>query len=234
LASVQGHRIVASMSPSLAGLGRTWRVRTFAVIALVVVIGGVVIGSRLAAWPDGSDPIEPDPRAGQQVQHVLAQLFLREAGLSSREDPLVLSATEVNAFLTGHVVVRDPPVWPVHIRIHPDGVELGGVTTLGRLLASGLGPGVASVLPAVVRSQPVWVAVRGGVAVLPGGQAEFRAHSATMGRQRVPVAALWRAVGGRPQALTWRMPRVVNRVDLESGRLLIYTRRAASARGSPG
>ena len=39
------------------------------------------------------------PPGGPSVQSVLAQLLLREAGLSSRQDPLVLTAAEVNAFL---------------------------------------------------------------------------------------------------------------------------------------
>jgi hypothetical protein len=220
---------------SLPTARRAQSIPLLGLIALGLLVGAVAIGARLATSPDSRDPpMEADPQAGLQAQHVLAQLVLREAGLTSRQDPLVLTAAQVNAFLAGHVEVRAPPVWPVHVEIGSDGLELGGVTTLSRLVASGVGPSAAWLLPGFVGNRPVWIAARGDIAVLPGGHAEFRAHTAVIGRQRVPVAALWRAVGGRPQALAWRMPRVVDRVDLEPGRLLIYTRRAGTGRGSPG
>jgi hypothetical protein len=131
------------------------------------------------------------------------------------------------------VEVRSPPVWPVRVRIDAHEVELGGTTTLGRLLQAGLGSWDNQAVPGLIGDRPVWVAARGQIAVR-GGRAEFLAQVATIGRQRVPVAALWRLLGGRPPALAWRMPRVVERVDIEPGRLLIHTRRVALGRGSPG
>jgi uncharacterized protein YcsI (UPF0317 family) len=121
----------------------------------------------------------------------------------------------------------------VEVQIAPDGVELGGATTLGRL-AEGSAPALARMLPGAVHGYPVWIGARGRIGLSAGGQAEFLAHTAMIGRQRVPVALLWRVVGGRPRALVWRMPRVVERVDFEPGRLLIHTRRRGASRGSPG
>jgi hypothetical protein len=203
-------------------------------VALAVAVGGAVVLERALDWPEATGPLAPDPQAGLRVQSVLAQLLLREAGLSSRQDPLVLSAAEVNAFITGHVEVRDAPVWPVRVEVDPAGVELAGATTLGRLVQAGLGSALARMLPRSVGDYPVWVGARGRVALGSPGQAEFLAHTATIGRQRVPVSVLWRAVGGRPRALVWRMPRIVERVDIEPGRLLIYTRRPGPRRGVPG
>ncbi len=140
----------------------------------------------------------------------------------------MLTTADVNAFLAGHVEVRDPPVWPVQVRVDAERVELGGTTTLGKLLRRGTG------WPAgPLEDQPLWVAVAGEV-TLSGSRAEFVARSATIGRQRVPVAVLWRLVGGRPPALTWRMPRVVERVGIEPGRLVIYTRRGRAEDRAPG
>ena len=89
-------------------------------------------------------------------------------------------------------------------------------------------------MPGSVGRHPVWVAARGKIDVSPGGRAEFRAHAGTIGRQAVPLALLWRVVGGRPPAFVWRMPRIVDRVDIEPGRLVIHTRRPGSGRASPG
>ena len=196
-------------------------------------VGGLIL-ARALAGPDVTGSPPNDPGAGVRLQSVLAQLLLREAGLSTRQDPLVLTAAEVNAFQAEHVQVRDAPVWPVQVQIASDGVELSGVTTLGRLILAAVGPWSGALLPGSVRARPVWVAARGQVVVAAGGRAEFRAHSGAIGRQPIPVALLWRVLGGRPAALVWRMPRVVGQVDSEPGRLVIHTRRPGAGRAAPG
>ena len=155
-------------------------------------------------WPGPARPDRPapEPEAGLRVQSVLAQLLLREAGLSSRQDPLVLTAAEVNAFLAEHVEVRDAPVWPVRVQIDPDGVELGGATTLGRLVeASGWDRRLGRFVPG-----SVWRATRSGspragrIAVSSGGRSGVPGpRPATIGRQAVAVGAAL-ASGGGPSA----------------------------------
>lgn len=215
-------------------LGSRRRLLILVLGALLVGVGGGLVLVRTLAWPSEAGPPASDPRAGLHVQSVLAQLLLREAGLSSRQEPLVLTAPEVNAFLVAHVQVRDAPVWPVRVQLEGDGVELGGATTLARLITSAVGSGLAGVVPGSVGERPIWIAARGQIVVSSGGRTEFQAHAGTIGRQSVPVALLWRVVGGRPPALVWRMPRVVDRVDIEPGRLVIHTRRPGSGRASPG
>lgn len=205
-------------------------VLALAVVALALGAGGAAVTARALSWPDDAHSARPDPGAGLRFQGVLAQLLLRESGLSSRVDPLSLTTAEVNTFLTHHVEVRDPPVWPVSVRLEGGRVELGGATTLGRLGAAGLGAGLGSILPGRLADLPVWVAVSGQVAVREG-RGEFLARTAAIGRQRVPVTALWRLLGGRPRALVWRMPRIVDRIDIEPGRLLIHTRPVRPGRG---
>jgi hypothetical protein len=214
--------------------GARWFGWGLGVATLLIAAGGSVVLGRALAWPEEASLPVPDPQAGIRVQGTVAQLLLREAGLSTRQDPLSLSAIEVNAFLSGHVQVKDPPVWPVRVEIGSDEVELGGATTLGRLVERGLAGWLARVLPGSVATYPVWVATRGRVAVTAGGRAEFVAHSGTIGRQRIPLPALWRVLGGHPPALVWRMPRIVDRVTVEPGRLLIYTHRPGSRRATPG
>jgi hypothetical protein len=206
-------------------------------VALFLGVGGLVVLARTLAWPDQAGPAASDPQAGLHVQSVLAQLLLREAGVSSRQDPLVLTAAEVNTFLVEHVQVRDAPVWPVRVQIESHGVELGGATTVDRLITAAVGSGLGRLVPGSVGGRPVWIAARGQILVASGGRTEFQAHTGTIGRQTVPVALLWRMLGGRPPALVWRMPRVVDRVDIEPGRLVIHTRhtrRPGSGRASPG
>ncbi len=205
-----------------------------ALVTLGVAAAGTWLAVMALGWPDQAQRAAPDAAAGRRFQGVLAQLLLRDAGLSSRRDPLLLTAADVNAFLAGHVEVRDPPVWPVQVWIDADGIGAGGVTTLGRLVAAGVSAGLGRVLPAFVEDCPLWVAASGEI-VVREGRAEFVARKAWIGRQPVPVAVLWRLLGGRPSALIWRMPRVVERVDVEPGRLVIHTRRRSGpGAGSPG
>jgi hypothetical protein len=224
----QGGRMVGSVRQS-------WRWQGLLIFSCVAAgaVGGLLL-ARMLAGPDDAGGPAADPGAGVRVQSVLAQLLLREAGLSARQDPLALTAAEVNAFLAEHVQVRDAPVWPVRVRIGADGVELSGVTMLGRLVSAALGSWAEATLPGSIVGQPVWVAVRGQVEVDSGGRAEFRANSGVMGRQTIPMALLWWALGGRPSALAWRMPRVVERVESEPGRLVIHTRPRGAGRTSPG
>ena len=222
------------MVPAMDRRGARRGLLILGVLLLGLGGGGAVVLARALVWPDEATPPASDPQAGRHVQSVLAQLLLREAGLSSRQDPLVLSAGEVNAFLVEHVRVRDAPIWPVQVQIEPDGVKLGGATTLGRLIAAAVGPGLGRIVPDSVQERPVWVAARGQIIVASDGRTEFRAHTGTIGRQTVPLALLWRVLGGRPPALVWRMPRVVDRVDVEPGRLVIRTRHLGSGRAPSG
>jgi hypothetical protein len=202
--------------------------------ALVLGAGGVTVLARVLAWPSQPEPAQPPPDAGTRVEGVLAQLLLREAGLSTRQDPLVLGAEEVNAFLARQVQVRDSPVWPVRVQIYPAEVELGGPTTLGRLAEASIGERLGRLLPGTIAERSVWVATRGTVVLMSDGTAEFAAHAATIGRQGIPLALFWRVVGGRPRALVWRMPRVVEQVEIQPGRLVIHTRRPGTGRGHSG
>ena len=215
--------------------GQGGRGRGIALVLAVLLpgIAGMVLLGRALALPGGGPPA-PDPQASLHVQSVVAQLMLREAGLSSRQDPLVLTAAEVNAFLAQHVEIRDAPVWPVRARIDRDGAELGGLTTLGRLVEAGLGSTMAGLTPRALEGYPVWVAAQGRISVSASGQAEFLAETATVGQQSVPVSWLWAVMGGRPRALTWRMPRAVERIDIEPGRLVIHTRPHGAGRAAPG
>src|SRR5262249_11999610 len=206
----------------------------FLVAALVLGGASVIFLTRALAWPDQADGRKPPPEAGLRVESVLAQVLMREAGPAAPEDPLVLASEEVNAFLAGHVEVRDSPVWPVRVQIYPTEVELGGATTVRRLVEAGLGQPFGRLLPGPLAEGPVWISTRGTITVMPDGRAEFVPHAGTIGRQGLPRGLFWKVVGGRPRTLVWRMPRVVERVEIQTGRLVIHTRRPGGGRAAPG
>lgn len=200
--------------------------------ALALALGGAFLGGRLLAGPEL--PAEPeDPGAGLRVQHLVAQLLLREAGLTSKHDPLVLTPPELNVFLERHVRVARSPVWPIRVRLGPGWVEAEGPSSVGVLLDALVWEGAGTVLPDLLTRYPVWVGLRGRLRI-EGGRGELVAETARIGRQPVGVDRLWRALGGKPEVIVWAMPRVVTRVEIEPGRLVIYTRPSSRGRVVPG
>lgn len=189
---------------------------------LVLAGACVWLGTRLLAVPDGpGSPVSPD--AGLRAQHQIAQLLLREAGLSSQSEPVILTAAELEALLARHVRIGELPAAP-RVRIHAEAIEVGGPVPLGRLLDRSPRGWGRRLVPAPVRDLPLWLAL-GGRILVRQGRGELSIERAAVGRQPVPVAWLRGLLGPRlPDGLGWRLPRVVERIDLEPGRIVIHTR----------
>ncbi len=202
--------------------------RSFGIAALAVVLASgaaaLVLAVRLLGQPDGIPP--GDPQAGLRVQHVIAQILLRQEGLSRDTEPLVLDASDVNAFLARHAWVRDVPTeWPPGIRLGQGRVHVLARTSPGRLLRGRSGRWLLAALPAAVLDLEMWIGISGHLTV-GNGEGRLMVDAADLGRQAVPVAWLWNLLGARPtELLAWRMPRIVERLEVLPDRLVIHTRR---------
>jgi hypothetical protein len=197
-------------------------VLVLAVLMLGLGAVGAVWAARLLDAPEET-PAPADPAAGFRVQARIAQLLLREAGLQRRGDPpLTVTAADLNAFLDRHVLVRRAGLSAVRVRFDPGEVTVHGRTTLDRLLAE-TGPAwLSAVLPGVLGRLPVWLMARGRLE-LAGGRGRFVIEQAAVGRQPVSRAVVERFVP--PEVLGgWRAPRVIDRIEVEPGRLVVHTR----------
>jgi hypothetical protein len=192
--------------------------------------GGAALGGllalRLLGVPDAGLAPAPSTGGGTRVTHVAAELVMRGAGVSIRTEPLEVSAGELNGFLARHVEARRLPLRPLLLHATEGRLEVAGRTPVARLGAAGSWTGwVVARLPEGLRQLEVWVSAAGQVNVR-AGEAEFLVERATVGRQPVPVQWLWRALDVNPrEQLTWRVPRVVERIEIKAGHLLIHTRR---------
>jgi hypothetical protein len=187
---------------------------------------GGLLALRLLGVPEAGLAPAPSPVGSARVTHVVAELAMRGAGVSARTEPLQISAAELNGFLARHVEARRLPLRPLLLHAEEGWLEVAGRTPVARLeTAEGWAGWVVSRLPDFLRQLEVWVSVEGRV-VVRSGEAEFLVERATVGRQPVPVPWLWRALDVNPrEQLTWRLPRVVDRVEVRSGHLLVHTRR---------
>jgi hypothetical protein len=200
------------------------------VLTALGAVGAATLGGflalRLLGVPEAG--LAPDPAAaeGTRVTHVVAELVMRGAGVSTRTEPLQISAVELNGFLARHVEARRLPLRPLLLHAEEGRLEVAGRTPMARLEEAGGWAGwVVSRLPDSLRQLEVWVSVEGRV-VVRSGEVEFLVERATVGRQPVPVEWLWRALDVNPrEQLMWRLPRVVERVEVRPGHLVVHTRR---------
>jgi hypothetical protein len=196
-------------------------------LGLTLAVAGTIVGARLLGWPEAAAAGPADPVAGLRAQHGLAELLLRGGGLSRRQDPIELTTVELNALLARHIRSRRLALEPLVVRAGEGTLEIAGRTSLREIgPASGLG-WLVRWFPAALSDLDFWVVAQGHLEVR-AGEAEFVVRRTAVGRQRVPAAWLWSLIGIDPQEqLLWRMPRIVERLEVRRDRLLIHTRRAA-------
>jgi hypothetical protein len=189
----------------------------------LVVLGGLgVVTVQLLAGPDAAGEAVGDGAAGLRAQHKLVELAMRGGGVSRRTDPVGLRWDELNALLSRHVESRRLPLRPVLVQPAAEGVQLGGGTTIREVLPHLPLGWLGAVVPDAVLDRQLWVGVAGRLALRPG-EGELVVERATIGRQRVPSGWLLRLLGIDGRQLRWRMPRVVERVEVRPDELVIYT-----------
>jgi hypothetical protein len=194
-------------------------------VAAGAALAGGLLAGRLLGLPEAAQGSAPEASPGLRFQQVLAELAMRAAGVSPGEGPLAVTSAELNAFLARHVEGRRLAFRPLRVRAEAGRLEFAGRTTLERLGGSSRLGRLLAHAPAAVREIEVWVSARGPLRIAPG-EAELVVEETRIGRQRVPAAWLWRAIEVDPrEQLRWRLPRVIERIELEPDRLLIHTRR---------
>jgi hypothetical protein len=208
-------------------IGRVARVllASFAVLVLILGVGGGLLALRLLADPPdvGARP-HPDPGGGLRVQEGFTEILMRQGGLSRRTEPVVITAADLNEFLARHLALGRLPVVGVQVRVRHERVEVIGQTSLGRLLGGRDASALVSLLPGPILDTRLWVVLHGRIEVR-NGRGELVLEGSSVGRQPVPPSWLWRALGVRPaDVLTWRLPRIVDRITLEPDRVLVHTR----------
>ena len=204
------------------------RLRTLLVLGLAAAtgaVGGALVAARLFGTPDAGLEPPPEVVSGLTFQRTLAELAMRAAGVSPGVEPLVVTTAQLNAFLARHVESRHLSLRPVRVRAEAGRLEVAGRIGLGRLAGRSALGRLLTRAPAGVGETEIWVSARGPLRVSPG-EAELVVEATRVGRQAVPADWVWRALELDPrEELRWRLPRVVESIEVQPGRLLIHTRR---------
>lgn len=205
-------------------------------ISLVLIVGVmaaalVFMSGNIFDIPDVKAP--PVSRSdGFAAQQKLFEIASRQAGRSTRQDPIVLSEREINSFLANHLSeAARVPLDPIITRLVRGYFEIQGKTALRNLLQSAPLAQLASYLPANRLDTPVWITLRGTVSVAPATPgarrmaARVRFTDLTVGKQPLAASLLGFLLGRTGTRLTeFSVPEVVDAVQIEDGRLIIRTR----------
>ena len=197
----------------------------------VAVAGALFLSVNLFLEPD-VHPVAYTKGDGYAAQNKLYELVLRQAGRSSRTDPVVLTEREANGFLSRHLEeAAGLRLSPIVVRFSNGQVLVQGRTQLKSLLQ---GPPFAQILPYIPDrrlDQPVWVTARGQILLDPdpgpGGtrHGRFSITEFALGKQPVSGFIVYAMMGTTGAGLLrWPVPGVVRGVDIEEGRAVIRTR----------
>jgi hypothetical protein len=199
-------------------------------VILVGVVGGLLFLSTgvLSAPEVRSVPFTKND--GYAAQQKLFEVSRRQSGASKRTDPLVLTEAEATAFLSRHLA-EDAHISLSSPTVHFEKgqILLQGQTSVRKLLQAPGFAGLLSYLPGDRLDQPVWVTVRGRIAIqTDAGTSPHAIVTVTqfdLGRQPIPSALLVSIIGRfGTDPLRWPVPSIVTGVDIEEGRALIQTR----------
>ena len=202
------------------------------IIFFAAVAGGFLFlsGNIFEAPPFAA--VEWSRGDASSAQSKLYELVQRDAGQSTRQDPVLLSEQEANALAAQYLAQTG------HLRFEPFGIRLTqgqftlrGRTQLGSILQ---GPPFAQIrpyLPAAQLARPVWISARGYIALdqgAPGrkpGNARVVVSEFTLGKQPVGTWPFSIVMGPASAKLFhWPVPGTVRDVEIEERRIVIRTR----------
>jgi hypothetical protein len=203
-----------------------------AVIFLGVLVGGFIFLSGNIFEEPRFEAVDWSRSDASAARSTLREIILRDAGQSGRQDPVLLSEREINALVARHLAETAGLRFdPFAIRLVQGQFRLQGRTVFRSLLQGPPFAQLAGYLRPSQLDQPIWITVRGYIAVQPGepgrkpGQARVVLTEFNLGTQPVgnwPFSAVMGSAGAR--LLKWQVPGTLRDVDIEARRVVIRTR----------
>lgn len=196
-------------------------------LVAVILTGSVFFLNYIYTYPESPEKLRPfySPEDGVRGQQKLAELLVRDAGLSTRRDPIVITQRELNGFLALHLQEsRGIPLSPVILRFGSGEVTVQGGTVLKTLLQGFPWRYLVGFFPTGWLERKVWVSLKGRVKTTLG-RMEIELTDFGLGKQSLPPVLLRWAMGSQGEELvSLRLPKNVERIDVEEGRVVITTR----------
>jgi hypothetical protein len=199
-------------------------------LALLVLLGGAFfLSSNIFGTPEVPS-VAFSRSDGYSAQQKLYEIVQRQAGRSSRKDPISLTEAEANAFLSRHLDEGTVPLSPIVVRFKGDQFVVQGQTALRNLVQSPPLSWALPYLPSRYLNRPIWVSVEGRITIEGHGESTGRSADVTvndfaLGRQPISPFFLYALMGPSGRGLFhFRVPGVVESIDIQGGRAVIRTR----------
>ena len=200
------------------------------ILALLMLAGGALFLSTNLYGKPHVPSVAFSRSDGYSAQQKIYEIVQRQIGRSSRKDPISLTESEANAFLSRHLGEGTVPLSPIVVRFKTDQFIVVGQTPLRNLVQSPPLTYLLPYLPDRYLDRPVWVSVEGRIAI--GGRRDGAERTAdvtltefVLGRQPISPFFLYMLMGPSGGGLFhFRVPGVVEGVDIEGGRAIIRTR----------
>ncbi len=194
----------------------------------LLIGGGVIFSTSMFNLPEKIPTSDWTVADGQRAQQKIFELLRRETGKSSRTDPLFFTEKEIDAFLARHLdEVEGMPFSPLVVKLNPGVAVIQGKTQLKALLRGVPFNYIRNFLPASQLGHPVWVVIQGSVRLEHGRmrkEREFLRIEPTTFKIGDLEAGTWFLswmLG--PRLLRWPVPRVIEEVSVEEGRVMVRT-----------
>src|SRR5262249_22227209 len=148
-------------------------------LVLILAAGVLFLSGNVFERPDAR-PVPYTKADGYAAQQKLYEVILRQAGQSSRKDPITLTEREASAFLSRHFEAAGMALSDLTVRFDEDEFIAQGRTPL-RTLAQG--PILSYLVPYMPDKQldhTVWVTIRGKIAIATSAIGTKRYGSVTI------------------------------------------------------
>jgi len=199
-------------------------------LTLLVLAGSAVfLSSNIFGTPE-VPPVAFSKSDGYSAQQKLYEIVQRQARRSSRQDPISLTEAEANAFLSRHLDEGAVPLSPIVVRFKADEFVVQGQTAARNLVQNPPFSWVLPYLPGRYLDRPIWVSVEGRITIAGSGESTGRSADVSLndfalGRQPISPFFLYALMGPSGGGLFhFRVPGVVESIDVQGGRLVIRTR----------
>ena len=197
----------------------------------VVGVGFLFLSGNIFEEPQ-FEVLEWSRADASAARYKLSEIIQRDTDRSGRQDPIAFTEREITALLARHLSETAGLRFdPFATRLTQGQFLLQGRTLLRSLLQGPPFAQLAAYLPAAQLDRPIWLSVRGYIAIQPGepggkpGRARVMLTEFNLGRQPVgnwPFSVAMGPAGSR--LLTWPVPGALRDIDIEDRRVVIRTR----------
>jgi hypothetical protein len=201
-------------------------------ICLAGLVGGFIVMSGNIFAEPRFESVDWSRSNASAARSKLEEIILRDSGHSGRQDPIVIPEREINGLVASRLAET------AGLRFDPFAVRLarGQFLLRGRTIVRSLLQGppfaqLASYLPASQLDRPIWITVRGSIAVQPGepgrkrGQARVELTEFDLGRQPIGSWPFVMVMGSAGTGLLkLPVPGTVREIEIEDRRVVIRTR----------